>query len=61
MKKQNKAISNKPTIKKTDFIDFLSNATPEEVSRYIMEKGKKQKLVNPVFFFNKEEDNKSVD
>ena len=61
MKKRNKTISDKPTIKKNDFIDFLANATPEEVSRYIMEKGKKQKLVNPVFFFNREEDNKSVD
>lgn len=61
MKKQNKSTSNKSTIKKNDFIDFLASATPEEVSRYIQEKGKKQKLVNPVFFFNREEDNKTVD
>ena len=61
MKKQSKNIHDKPTIKKNDFIDFLASATPEEVSQYIREKGKKQKLVNPVFFFNREEDNKPID
>ena len=59
MKKQHNTTPDKPTISKNNFIDFLASATPEEVSQYIREKGKKQKLINPVFFFDKE-DNKNI-
>lgn len=48
----------KPTIKKKDFIDFLASATPEEVNEYIREKGKPRKPVYPMFFFDNEEDDK---
>lgn len=46
--------SNKPkyAISKDNFIEFLANATPEEVNNYILEKGKPRKLVEPMIFFN---------
>lgn len=48
----------KPSIRKKDFIDFLANATPEEVNKYILEKGKPRKLIHPMFFFDKEDNKK---
>lgn len=42
------------TIEKDDFIQFLASATPEEVNQYILEKGKPPKLIEPMIFFNKE-------
>lgn len=56
MKNQNK--NEKPTIKKQDFIDFLANATPEEVNKYIREKGKPRKPCYPIYFFDEEDKNK---
>lgn len=38
-------------ITKTNFIEFLANASPEEVNRYILEKGKPRKLIEPMIFF----------
>lgn len=43
-------------VAKDDFINFLASASPEEVSRYILEKGKPRKLIEPMIFF---EDKKS--
>lgn len=55
MKKNN--LSKKPSINKTDFIEFLASATPEEINKYILEKGKPKKPVWPMFFFPREEEN----
>jgi len=57
MKKSN--TPKKPTIDKNNFIDFLANATPEEVNRYILEKGKPRKLISPMYFFDRDTDSKS--
>lgn len=45
-------------IDKDDFIQFLSSATPEEVNKLILEKGKPRKLIEPMVFF-KEKDEKA--
>lgn len=50
--------STKPTIQKQDFIKFLASATPEEINRYIAEKGKPGRLIEPIIFF---EDKKKTD
>lgn len=42
-------------IAKEDFIEFLVNATPEEINKMILEKGKPRKLIEPMIFFKKEE------
>lgn len=55
MKKNNTPM--KPSIDKKDFIDFLASATPEEVNKYILEKGKPRKVIWPIFFYPREEDN----
>lgn len=49
MKKSSK--SQFSEISKENFINFLASSTPEEVSRYILEKGKPPKLIEPVVFF----------
>lgn len=49
---QNKAKNNKPTIKKEDFIEFLMSASPEDINKYIREKGKPAKLIEPIIFIN---------
>ena len=46
-------------INKDDFIHFLSNASPEEVNRLIIEKGKPRKLIEPMVFF-KEKNEKAI-
>ena len=46
------------TIEKDDFIQFLASASPEEVNQYILEKGKPLKLIEPMIFFNKPENEK---
>ena len=56
MKKKNPINTN--SITKDNFIEFLANATPEEVNQYIIEKGKPRKLVEPMIFF-KDKENKS--
>ena len=43
--------SSKPVIEKQDFIKFLASATPEEINKYIVEKGKPCRLVEPIIFF----------
>ena len=43
------------TIEKEDFIKFLVDATPEEINKLILEKGKPPKLIEPMIFFNKSE------
>ena len=48
MKKENKHIQK---IEKDDFITFLANASPEEVNKLIIEKGKPRKLIEPMVFF----------
>lgn len=49
---EKKKVVSKPTISKCDFIKFLSSATPEEINRYIVEKGKPPRLVEPIIFFD---------
>ena len=46
------AKSSKPIIQKQDFIKFLASATPEEINRYIVEKGKPARLIEPIIFFD---------
>ena len=41
----------KPKISKENFIEFLAHSTPEEIDKYISEKGKPRKLVEPIIFF----------
>lgn len=41
----------KMTIDKNDFIEFLANSSPEEVNKFILEKGKPRKLIEPMVFF----------
>ena len=41
------------TMKKEDFISFLSSATPEEINNYIQEKGKPRKVFCPLFYNEK--------
>ncbi len=41
----------KMVISKDNFIDFLANSTPEEVNKFILEKGKPRKLIEPMVFF----------
>ena len=43
--------SSKPVIEKQDFIKFLASATPEEINKYIAEKGKPGRLIEPIIFF----------
>jgi hypothetical protein len=48
---KNKTNKSANGVSKDNFIEFLSNATPEEVNKYILEKGKPRKLVEPMIFF----------
>lgn len=43
------------SIKKENFIEFLANSSPEEVNRYIAEKGKPPRLIEPVIFYKRDE------
>lgn len=47
--------NNNYKMKKEDFIEFLSQATPEEINKYILEKGKPRKLIDPLVYFKKDE------
>ena len=38
-------------LSKEDFITVLSSATPEDLNRIILEKGKKPKPIWPIYFF----------
>lgn len=40
-------------ISKDNFIEFLASASPTEVNKYILEKGKKPKPITPIIFFKK--------
>ena len=39
----------KPKIDKDDFIEFLANSSPEEINKFIEEKGKPHRPIWPVF------------
>ena len=41
----------KPSIDKENFIEFLANATPEELNQRILEHGKPRKPYNPIYVF----------
>ena len=43
--------TSKSIIQKKDFIKFLASASPEEINRYIAEKGKPGRLIEPIIFF----------
>lgn len=49
MKKEKK----QDKIDKEDFINYLAHATPEDLNKLIIEKGKPPKLIEPIFFFDK--------
>ena len=51
---KNNNLPMKPTIDKDSFIDFLASATPEEINKYIIEKGKPRKIVSPMYFYPRE-------
>lgn len=42
---------------KESFIEFISQASPEEINRTITEYGKPTKLYSPIFFAKDEENN----
>ena len=46
----------KNKIEKDDFIQFLASSSPEEINKFIEEKGKPRKLIEPMIFFNKSDD-----
>lgn len=41
-------------VEKENFIQFLASSTPEDINRYILQKGKPPKLIDPIIFFDKE-------
>lgn len=41
----------KGKLDKENFIDFLAKATPEDLNRIILEKGKPPKPYEPIYFF----------
>ena len=45
-------------IEKDNFIEFLASASPEEINQYILDKGKPPRLIEPMIFFNKNENEK---
>lgn len=49
MPKRTKSVG---VISKTNFINFLASATPEEVNKYILEKGKPKKLIQAIIFLD---------
>lgn len=51
---KNSDLSIKPKIDKDSFINFLANATPEEINKYIIEKGKPRKIVSAMYFYPRE-------
>lgn len=51
-----KVKNNKPSISKDDFIKFLATSSPEEVTNYIVNKGKPPKLICPMIFLDREDD-----
>jgi len=51
----------KPTISKSNFIEFLANSSPEEINKFILEKGKPRKLIEPMIFFKPKEDQTKLD
>ena len=54
MKKKYKNFS----VSKENFIEFLASASPEEINKLILEKGKPPKLIEPMVFF-KDKKNKN--
>jgi hypothetical protein len=58
---KNKTNKSANGVSKDNFIEFLANATPEEVNRYILEKGKPRKLVEPMIFFKDRNQKRSND
>lgn len=53
MKRKN---NNNFTVEKEDFIDFLASSTPEEINKYIVEKGKPAKPIQPIIFIKSKND-----
>lgn len=41
---------------KDSFIKVLSSEQPEEINKYIEEKGKKKKLISAICFYNSKDD-----
>lgn len=58
---KNKTNKSANGVSKDNFIEFLANATPEEVNQYILEKGKPRKLVEPMIFFKDRDQKRSND
>lgn len=49
-------MNQKNKICKEDFITVLANMSPEEINKYIAEKGKPRKLIEPMIYFKREKD-----
>ncbi len=46
-----------PKLDKESFIEFISQASPEEINRTIVEYGKPTKLYSPIFYAKEENNN----
>lgn len=43
--------TNQVKVSKKNFIDFLASMTPVEINKFIEEKGKPKRMVDPMFFY----------
>lgn len=43
------------TMTRGDFIAFLSSATPEEINKVILERGKPRKIIDPLIYYEKKD------
>ena len=51
-----KVKNTKPSLSKDDFIKFLATSSPEEITNYIINKGKPPKLISPMIFLDRDDD-----
>lgn len=53
MIRKNSNMKNKNLVKtsKEDFIAFLASMTPAEINKFIEEKGKPKRMIDPMFFY----------
>ena len=51
-----KVKNTKVSLNKDDFIKFLATSSPEEVTNYIVNKGKPPKLISPMIFLDRDDD-----
>ena len=51
-----KVKNTKPSLSKDDFIKFLATSSPEEITNYIVNKGKPPNLICPMIFLDRDDD-----